>query len=331
MKNRYPRKSHYLVLRKSKDGYRMKHVLTEEKWTMPVDEARFIKALDGKTNPYKLGYSRAFADSILDFMEEEELLDDGERKLDIGIGSALFTVYIPDIKLIHRFVGFLWNHLLMVMWLPILILGLFIAGAEKYYYIDGGLGMVLLGIYGGMAIGLIVHELSHAAAALNYGGSLLEMGVMVRLFLMMGAYCLIDYDNVRDHFKRAQISAAGPESNLLLCGVFLCMLKLGVFPSEFLIYAGGINCCLALLNLALVDGLDGSAVFEKIFGCSRFVSRAFALLFDKGAKRRLKYGGITGRATLAACYMICTMQALIPMVIFMQVVSIIVSVVVVLF
>lgn len=331
MQNKYPRKSRYLVLRKSKDGYRMKHVLTEEEWTMPADEARFIKALDGKTNPYRLGFNRAFADSILDFMDEEELLDNGERKLDLGVGSALFAVCIPDIKLIHRVIGFLWNHLLMFAWLPMLILGLFIAGTEKYCYIDGGWGMVLLGIYGGMAIGLVIHELSHAAATLNYGESLLEMGVMVRFFLMPGAYCLIDYDNVRNHFKRAQISAAGPESNLLLCGVFLCMLKLGVFPSEFLIYAGGINCCLALLNLTLVDGLDGSAVFEEIFGCSNFVSRAFALLFNKGAKRQLRRGGITGRATLAACYMICALQALFPITIFMQIAIIIGSVVIVFF
>lgn len=331
MQNRYPRKSRYLVLRKTRNGYRMKHVLTEEEWTMPADEVRFIKALDGKTDPYSLGFNRMFADSILDFMYEEELLDDGERKLDLGLGSALFTVCIPEIKALHRVVAFIWNHLLMYAWLPALILGLYFAGTEKYPYIDGGLGWSLLGIYGGMAIGLALHELSHAAAALNYGGALLEMGVMLRFFILPGAYCLIDYDNVRDHFKRAQISAAGPESNLLLCGVFLCILKLGVFPSELLLYAGGINCCLAMLNLALVDGLDGSAVFEEIFGCSNFVSRAFTLLFDKGAKRRLRHGGITGRATLTACYMICALQAFLPIVIFMQIASIIESVVIVFF
>lgn len=322
MRNTYPRKSRYLVFRKLKDGIQMKHVLTEEVWRMSVEEARFIRALDGKTNPYRLGFGRAFTDSLLAFLGEEELLDDGERKLNLGIGSVLFALCIPDVKTVHRIAGFLWNHLLMFAWLPIFVLGLCISGTGNYVYIEGGWATRILGIYVGMAIGLVFHELSHAAAALNYGGALCEIGVMIRFFLMPGAYCLIDYNNVKDRFKRAQISASGPECNLLLSGIFLCMMKLETFPSEFMICAGGINCFLAMLNLSLVGGLDGSAVFEEIFGCPNFIRRAIALLFDKSGKNRLRNSGITGQATLAACYVICVLQTLLPIFLFMQAVSI---------
>ena len=143
----------------------------------------------------------------------------------------------------------------MVSWLPILLIGIHIAYTRNYVYVDGEWLNVLFGLYGGIFVGLVLHEVSHAAATLNYGGFLSEVGVMMKTF-MPGAYCLIDCDNVKDRFKRAQISAAGVECNMFLTGVFLILLKLAIFPSYFLIYAAVTNCFLGMANMSLIEGLD---------------------------------------------------------------------------
>lgn len=42
---RYPKKSRYLKFQKRGNMVWMKHILSEEEWTMPVHTARFIKRL----------------------------------------------------------------------------------------------------------------------------------------------------------------------------------------------------------------------------------------------------------------------------------------------
>lgn len=166
----------------------------------------------------------------------------------------------------HRVVGFIWNHLFTVEWLPVLITRLCITFSGNYAYVDGAWWCFLPGLYGGMALGMILHELSHAAAVLNYGGTLCEVGIMIHTF-MPGAYCMMDFENVKDRFRRAQFNAAGAECNMLLPGCFLCLLKSGVIPTEALLYAAGINVFLGLINLSLIDDLDGNGIFEKFMGC----------------------------------------------------------------
>lgn len=319
---RYPKKSRYLKFQKRGNMVWMKHILSEEEWTMPVHTARFIKALDGKKNPYQLGYDCNFADDILDFMEEEELLDDGKRILNLDIGTVLFAVWIPEIRQIHRVAGFLWNHFLMAVWIPALILGLFVAFNGNYTCIGGEGWGIISGWCAGMATGMILHELSHAAATLNYKGTLCEAGIMIRNF-MPGGYCLIDYENVKDRFRRAQINAAGVESNMFLCGCFLCMLKSGLFSFDFLICAAGVNAYFGVFNLALFDGMDGTGVLEEFLGCSQFVTRAKALVSDRTARARLRKKGINGYAEIVVCHIICALQILQPMILILGFVSII--------
>lgn len=324
MKNthRYPKKSHYLRFCKSGDDVRIKHILTEEEFLVSSEIARYIKALDGTRHPYKLQLNRDKADAVLDFMEEEELFEDGERIKYLGIGRYLCAVWIPGVKHAHRVVGTIWNHLLMVSWLPILLIGAHVAYTGNYVYVDGEWGNALLGLFGGILVGLVLHEVSHAAATLNYRGFLSEVGIMMQTF-MPGVYCLVDYDNVKDRFKRAQINAAGVECNMLLAGVFLVLLKLAIFPSYFLIYAAVMNCFLGMTNMSLIGGVDGAGTFEEYFGCENFVARAKALVSNRKEKAKLRRSGINGSATIAACYMICAWQLLYPLIYIMSAVNII--------
>ena len=322
MKEEYPKKNHYLKFDKMHDGIKMKHVITEEEWLLSIPVARFIKSLNGKRDPYDMGYDSDFVNDILDFMHDEQLFDEGRRGLKLGIGSAMFALWIPETKTIHYVIGFFWNYLLMVSWLPVLFWGLYIALTKSYISINGAGWHSLAGSWIGLGIGIVFHELSHGAAALNYGGHVFEVGIMIHLF-MPGAYCMIDHSNVKDHFRRAQISAAGVECNLLLCGIFLCMLKLGWFGSDVLIYAATANGCVAMFNLTLIEGLDGTGIFEEFFGCDNFVNRAKALIFNHSYKARLKKKGNNGKATIAVCYVICILQLLLPVTLLMTVINVI--------
>lgn len=318
----YPEKSHYLRFLKCGDEVKMKHILIDEEFLISPEVARYIKALDGARHPYKLGLNRDDADVILDFMEEEDLFEDGERIKHLGVGSYLCAVWIPHVKRAHRVAGAIWNQLLMVTWLPILLMGIHIVHTGYYAYVDGAWWNILLGTYGGFFVGIVFHELSHCAATLNYGGFLSEIGIMLDTF-MPGAYCLIDCDNLKDCFKRAQINAAGVECNMLLTGLFLCMLKLAIFPSDLLIYAAATNCILGMANMSLIEGLDGSGTFDEYFGCENFVARAKALVSNRKEKAKLRRRGINGSATIASCYIICAWQILLPIFYIMSAVNII--------
>lgn len=322
MNDIYPRKNRYLKFQKAGSSARITDILTEKEWMVSDSDARFIKSLDGKTDPYSLLDDHCRVEEILEFMHDESLFDDGGRVMRAGIGTLLFALWIPNVGLKHRVAGFVYNHLLMMVWLPVLIIGIWGFFSGAYVYKDVELWEILLGVYGGIASGVLVHELSHAAAILNYGGMLCELGVMLFRFFP-GGYCIADYQKVKNRFRRAQIKAAGIESNLFLCGFFLCLMRFSILPTGMFLYVAIINACLGMMNLSLINRLDGGEIFEEFIGCREFVPRARLIVFDRVERDKLRKRGINGKATIAACYIICVFQILLPLCVIMEAVQII--------
>lgn len=324
----YPRFNHYLIFNKmGRDEYHIKNFLTEEEWRVSAFYASFLKALDGETDPYDIYPDQIREDEvefILEDFEQEGFLDDNKGIESLGIGSFIFPLWIPKVTKLHRFLGALWNKVLMMAWLPLLICGVHVLLSYEWEWIERGYGTVW-GYFMGFGLGLLLHELSHAFACIGYSSKnrFFEMGLMMRHFLP-GAYVIIDYSEMKNRFKRAQINAAGVECNVALCGMFLCCLKLGVFDSGSLLLAALLNLVLAVFNTTLIDGIDGMGIFREIFASSDdFVERAKKLAWDKNSKRALRRRGINGRATIAACYIIVLMQVLLPIVLLMNVLSIV--------
>lgn len=325
---RYPRHDHYLIFRRTgRDKYNIKHFLTEDEWETSAFYAKFLKALDGKTDPYTIFDDQISAeevDMLLEDMEEKELLDNLSGVMPFGLGSILIPLWIPKISKVHRIIGALWNRILMITWLPLLIMGAYVYFSYDWEYVERSHG-TLIGYLLGFGLGLLFHELSHAFACVGYSSKnrFFEMGIMVRCF-MPGAYVVIDYSETKNRFKRAQINAAGIECNMALCGVFLCSLKLGVIDSLALVIAALVNLVIAIINTSLINGIDGMGIFKEIFACDNdLVDRAKKLLRDRSSKNMLSRRGINGRATIAACYIIVFMQVLLPVVVIMNVLAII--------
>lgn len=324
----YPKSNHYLIFNRiSRGKYHIKDFLTEKEWEVSAFYALFLKALDGKTDPYDIcsdQISEEEVDLILEHMEDEGLLDNTEGPMPLGLGSILIPLWTPRITKLHRLFGALWNKILMSVWLPLLFSGAYVLLSYNWEWVETGYG-TFLGYLLGLGLGLLLHELSHAFACIGYSSKnhFFEMGIMVHHFLP-GAYVILDYSEMKDRFKRAQVNAAGVECNIALCGIFLCCLQFGVIDSGALLVAALLNLSLAVFNTTLIDGIDGMGIFKEIFASSDdFVEQAKMLIWDKKSKKMLRRRGINGKATIAACYIIVIMQVLLPVILAMNVMSIV--------
>lgn len=324
----YPKINHYLVINRiTREKYHVKNFVTEEEWEVSKFYVKFLKALDGKTNPYEFFSKQLRTDEIDDILEElagEGFFDNDEGATALGIGSVILPLWKPNITKIHRIIGALWNKILMFIWLPLLITGFYVFLNYNWELVEKGYGTIT-GYALGLGLGLFLHELSHAFACIGYSSKnqFFEMGVMIHSFLP-GAYVMIDYSEMRNRFKRAQINAAGIECNMALCGAFLCCLKLTIVDSTALIIAALLNLVLAIFNTTMISGIDGFGIFREIFANSDdFMDRAKKLMFDRKYKRLLRNRGINGKATIAACYILVLMQVLLPIILIMNVISIV--------
>lgn len=324
----YPKYNHYLTFRRAgPDAYHVKNHLTEEEWKLSVCDARFLKSLDGKSDPYreyKCKFSAKEIDDLLYGFEEAGLLDDAALITTLGIGSVILPLWKPKIKKIHRLAGAIWNRILMIVWLPLLLLGTYICFSGGWEIVETDYGM-FGGYFFGFWTGLLLHELSHVFACIGYSSKnhFFELGIMLHYFIP-GAYVALDYSAMKDCFKKAQINAAGIECNLALSGMFLCILRFELFDSSALIIAALINLILGVFNLSLIDGVDGFGVFMEIFsGDEELLENAKRLVLSRKRKRQLRKKGINGKATIAACYILIGMQFLLPLVLFMEVMNIV--------
>lgn len=316
----YPKMDHYLIFkRKDADTIEVSNEIYEMEWEMDIEAARFLHALDGKTNPYKISsyMSREEVDQLLEVFEDEWLLSDDDKIIPLGFGTALIPLWTPKITRWHRLIGNLWNKILLFCWIPVFICGIWIFLMHDWNESWNALGIVERYLI--VIAGVALHELSHIAACLSYGGRFYELGIMTYCFFP-GAYVMITFDNVKKRMKRVQISAAGIESNVLLAGVCLCLLKTGWINTTALLYGAFINVLLAVGNCSLIGDLDGMGICEELLG-KGFLKKAILLLKDSRGRARLRKRGINGEITIIACYLIVIMQISLPIFILINLVD----------
>lgn len=101
----------------------------------------------------------------------------------------------------------------------------------------------------------------------------------------------------------------------------MILLKFGRLDCTLLIYAALLNGILAAFNLALI-GPWMEKIFSELLGVENIVDKAKKLIFDNEAKKILRKRGINGRAAIASCYIIVGFQLLLPLVLILNVISI---------
>ncbi len=200
---------------------------------------------------------------------------------------------------------------LRFFWLPIFIMGV-------YYFLNYGweveIDRVVFGSFIGALVGTFLHELAHALVCISYKGHVDEIGIMVYL-LLPGAYVQMEIDSIKSDIKRARIYAAGVELNFMVAGISFF---LAAIFHEF----GGIwfgfsnsNLCMALLNLLLLDGLDGAAIFGALVGNEAFIEDC-RMLWKRPENREYLYRrGLLGTSVLVISCVMTIFQILLPVLI----------------
>lgn len=318
----YPITANWIRFKRiSENKYKIINLLHDEEFVTDAYTAWFARQLNGKRNPYLIdkGKSKKDIDLLLGRLEVKKVIRD-KKIFSKFFLFLLITVWQPKVTKNFRIASFIVNGLLLISFLPLLAFSIFYF---LYYTYDINFDYIIVGSVAGMIIGLVMHELGHMFACLAYGGRVFEVGVMLQLLLMPGAYVLMNESSIKKRMRRVQVSAAGIEMNLLLTAIFLFLSARFEFLSGFFLGAAIQNVFLALLNLTFVDGFDGMTIMSELLGVECIVSKAKRITKSKHKRKRLEKDGISGKATIAVSYILRGIQIALPLIFALNIMGVI--------
>lgn len=310
---RYPKWNNYCSVKGKGFEAEITNHLLDETYSLPLEVVRWGKKLDGKTNPFRI-------DKTIDSTTVRKwlrVLDsfDCTRKSRVLLkttGTFMYSLYIPQkITTNMRLFAWFYNKALQISFLPMFVLGIY----YFFTHLNYGDGGMYTGIVLGTVIGIFLHEISHACAALACPkGKFFEIGIGISSFLPIG-YALIDVKQVKSRFQRVQVNLAGVETNIFLCGFFLFLAGFcgDVFWEAFL-GAAIQNGFLGLLNLVFSNGIDGANVMCELLGdrTNSFISNSRKIIWSKRIRRKVLNTGLNGYALVASAYIFQIFQLTIP-------------------
>lgn len=312
---KYPKTIDTLLYKRiDKSTYHVKNGITGVVYEIGTDIVRFMNKLDGKTDPFMINtcLSDFEIEEVLDFLWANELVTKKKlRKIGfLSYGIPLFKVKTTP-KM--RFASRLLNFLLMISFVPIFIVGLY-AVRDIYNMVDQNSLSYLIGLYVGIGLGILLHECAHAIAGLGYNAHLFSCGF--KIGITPGAYVELDDEHIKSSLKKAQISGAGIEMNLLLCGISMICMRL-VNSALSLSLSGGIasvNLLLAAVNLLPSIGVDGSQIINKLIGGDDLILYSDILITDKSFLRH-SFSNVRGLAEICSCVLTLLSQISYPILI----------------
>jgi len=322
---KYPMANSCLSYYKNQDNtYTVKNYLTEKEATLSAETVAYLRELDGFTHPYDIEPDLApdDVDLLLDRFRDAGLIR--ERRLHKeGVGTYLYTLFVPEQQTAKmgagRMLCFFLSWLVLLAWAPVMV-----CGGVLLTKSDLNGEHVMPGILIGTLVGAILHEISHAVSGYAYGATVFEMGAMVSHFVLPGAYVLMDLTPVKKKLRRAQINAAGIEMNLLLTGVFLCLVSVSETFSGMLMGCALANLFLGLVNMTVAFGLDGEHIMGNLIGDDNFAGKSIVTLLDKDERRLLRKKGINGRALITASYIMSASQVSLVVLLITNVIGVII-------
>lgn len=300
-----------LYKRIDKNTYHVKNGITDVVYEIGTDIVRFMNKLDGKTDPFMINTCLSASDieDIMDFLWDNELITKKKWK---KIGFLTYGIPFFKVKTSKkmRIVSRLLNFLLMISFVPIFIVGLY-AVKDIYNMVDQSDFSYLIGLCVGSALGVTLHECSHAIAGLGYNAHLFSCGIMIGI--TPGAFVEVDDEHLKSSLKKAQISAAGVEMNLLLFGLSTICMRL---VNSDLSLLGGIalsNLLLASVNLFPIIGVDGLQIINNLIG-NDLILYSDMLITDKSFLRHSS-SNVMGLAEIYSCVLTLLSQISYPILI----------------
>ena len=320
---KYPKRSPYLIYRRYGDEYIVENWIYSEKYCMDQETVQFLKNLDGKHDPYELlpDYSREKVSQFMEELDDCDMLATEKKIMTIGPGLFKYPLIYCYPDRLQRKLAKIWNRFLILMFLPMLVIGLYLQCNEIREYIFSK-SELYLGLIVGTLFGVVFHELSHTCAGLAYGAHMSEIGVGVHFFLPIG-YVLMEDKNVKNGLSRIQINAAGVEMNLFLYGCFMCLERSGYFHSCVMYLCGIISLTMAIINILPLDGLDGMKILSIIFGKEDILQCAKKIAKSRRRYLNWHYFSAASIAAVTGSYGLVGFQIILPMFTIVEVISLV--------
>lgn len=306
MRYRYPKINNWLSFNEIGFGeYEATDYLTDETYILGDRIAWFAMRLDGRTDPFSVS-KRLSAQEVKTMLRELDRNGLLRRSmvLDTSARGLYYTLWTPKAKRETGRISFVLNRLLMILFLPV-----FLLGCVSFFTVFpdlSGRAAVPIAVIGGLA-GLALHEIAHAVASLACGGRVFEIGLMLQL-PFSGAYVMTDDSKVKGALKRAQIDAAGIEANLLLAGLAFLLGAVLPWNTKGFFYAALINAELALMNVLLIDGLDGAGIMSELLGIRSLGKTAKTFFRDRRKSFRRRRAGRPDAVYSTICFSTALVQ-----------------------
>lgn len=273
---KYPQLINTLVYKRlNGNTYRVLDCLTDNEYELGSEIVRFANMLDGKTDPYATDSSLSDEQitETLEWFKENGLTRTSK------IQKRSFLTYNIDLFRIKptatkRILARILNFALIILFVPALI--------------------------GGIITAINMPNLADVDAIQQFIG------------LLPGAYVQEDDEFIKNALKKAQISFAGIEMNLFLCGISLIFM--GIFQSAKSVFWGiaAINLLLGLSNiLPLLSYVDGLHTVSDLVG-GDFIFYASELAFNKNFLKAASHKGIEGFAEIFVCFWVLISRISLP-------------------
>lgn len=303
-KMKYPMLANYLMFYKNKDGtYRVRDALSDEEYIVEKHVYRFMRALDGKTDPHsiKTPLPKDSVDEIMNWLFQNDLLRTSRILFKEG-GTVLCSFIFTKNKTSHRVIACFLNWLLLIAWPLIFIIGTYVFFCNfAKFDTDTLYRSMWIGSIVGFFVGVILHEIGHLIAGMAYGASVFEIGGSINYYVFPGAYVLMDTDRVKKTLRRVQINAAGVEMNFLLAGVSFLVSTMLFSLAGFFFGMAIINIICGFINLLLVDRLDGGNIIADLLGNDNVFDKAKEIMRNRKKRMALFQRGLTGKVAVIVC------------------------------
>lgn len=233
--------------------------------TLTVKEGLFLSQLDGDVDPNDVGeFTQCERFRVLSKFTSQGLIEDDEkfRVFAKGWGTLTFSIPTPALSKTKSSVGLCLYYLAVrYLWVPLTIACGIIAIlnlSDRNYvdYVPSTFDMIII-----IGVALVLHELSHIAAAHYYWIPTNAVGIGIYHFIPC-AFIKCDLMAYAPQSIRRKISIAGSTANMALSGI--CYILYVLIDHDVLFWVSMESLILGMVNFLPVPGLDGN-IFLSTF------------------------------------------------------------------
>ena len=232
--------------------------------TLTVKEGLFLSQLDGDVDPDDVGeFTQRERFRVLAKFASRGLLENDE-KFEVstkGLGTVTLSIPTPALSKTKSSVGLCLYYLAVrYLWVPLAVVCGIIAVFDlnnRYYgnYVPSTFDMIII-----IGVALVLHELSHIAAAHYYWIPTNAVGIGLYHFIPCAFIKCVLMAHAPQSIRR-KISIAGPTANIALSAI--CFILYVLIGHDVLFWVSMESLILGMVNFLPLPSLDGNTFLSS--------------------------------------------------------------------